>query len=70
MLEQNSGQLDSLRVEDCASSRPEDKEEILAKIGSVSEIAKFNEGLRQLLLGSEGISDAQWCPFWGLKVPL
>ncbi|CAE6915427.1 unnamed protein product [Symbiodinium natans] len=55
MLEQNSGQLDSLRVEDCASSRPEDKEEILAKIGSVSEIAKFNEGLRQLLLGSEGI---------------
>ena len=32
VLEKNSGRLSSLRVEDCCSSRPEDKEAILSKI--------------------------------------
>ena len=54
-LKQHSGQLRSLRVEDCSASRPEDKEAILAKIGHGPEIAEFNSRLQQLLLGSEGL---------------
>lgn len=55
VLEENSARLESLRVEDCSASRPEDKEEILKKIGSASEIEEFNRRLQQLLLGSDGL---------------
>jgi len=55
VLEQHSSQLASLRVENCSASRPEDKEAILSKIGPEEEIAKFNQRLQQLLLGSKGL---------------
>ncbi|CAE6965888.1 unnamed protein product [Symbiodinium natans] len=55
VLEENSAQLESLRVEDCSASRPEDKAGILNKIGSSSDIADFNRRLQQLLLGSDGL---------------
>lgn len=55
VLEQNSGRLSSLKVENCAASRPEDKEAILSKIGAEAEIEKFNGRLQQLLLGSKGL---------------
>ena len=54
-LEQHSERLRSLRVEDCSASRSEDKEAILARIGSTSDIADFNQRLQRLLLGSEGL---------------
>ncbi|OLQ08204.1 hypothetical protein AK812_SmicGene8310 [Symbiodinium microadriaticum] len=75
--EENSAQLESLRVEDCSASRPEDKE---GKEGSVwpflleKEIEEFNRRLPELLLGSEGLfagwKDAQvdgflWLPLLG-----
>ena len=60
-LENQKLRLRSLRVENCYASRPEDKQEILSKIGSASAIRKFNDGLQKLLLGS---------PFCGYKVPL
>jgi len=55
VLEQNSSRLSSLKVENCAASRPEDKEAILSKIGEEDEIATFNRRLQQLLLGSKGL---------------
>lgn len=55
VLERNSARLKSLKVEECSASRIEDKEAILSKIGPSPEIAKFNERLQQLLLGSKGL---------------
>ncbi|CAE7493424.1 unnamed protein product [Symbiodinium natans] len=55
VLEEHSGQLSSLKVENCESSRPEDKEAILLKIGAEADIERFNGRLQQLLLGSKGL---------------
>eukprot|EP00438_Fugacium_kawagutii_P017776 Skav205859 [mRNA] locus=scaffold766:115813:119098:+ [translate_table: standard] len=55
VLEEHSGQLSSLKVENCAASRPEDKEAILLKIGAEADIERFNGRLQQLLLGSKGL---------------
>ena len=54
-LEQHSGQLVSLKVENCSASRPEDKQAILSKIGGATEIAQFNATLQNLLLGAQGL---------------
>ena len=54
-LELHFNQLTTLRVEDCSASREEDKEAILKRIGNAADIAKFNERLQRLLLGSDGL---------------
>eukprot|EP00434_Breviolum_minutum_P021264 symbB.v1.2.018759.t1/scaffold1510.1/size114631/3 len=58
-LEKNSGQLKSIRVEECSASREEDKAAILAKIGGKEDVEKFNQRLQQILLGNEGLL-ADW----------
>ncbi|CAE7769402.1 unnamed protein product [Symbiodinium sp. CCMP2592] len=55
VLEEHSGHLNSLQVQECNASRAEDKQAILDKIGTQDDIDEFNRDLRQLLVGSDGL---------------
>ena len=55
VLEEHSGNLSHLKVQECNASRAADKEAILQKIGTEDDIEEFNQDLQQLLVGDGGL---------------